>query len=114
MTTCCPHCHRPLWDIRFGQIMTPLKGQIVDSIKAAGNVGITSEQLIAALYRDRRPIKPTCIKSHVDQINDRLASTDYQITSDRRRWFLSNSRKGVAAGRSGITSEGAIAPTNQQ
>ena len=89
MTTGCPHCHQPIAVERFGVRLTPLKASIVDRITAAGDIGVSSVELIGSdLYRDRRPVKPTTIKSHVDQINDLLCGTEWRIFSDRRRWFL--------------------------
>jgi len=86
--TTCPYCHQPLNEIRLGVQMTPLKAAIVDRIKAAGDIGITTSEIIGEVYRDRSPIDPTTIKAHVNQINDLLVATDWHIRSDRRRWFL--------------------------
>jgi hypothetical protein len=88
------HCHQTIGTMRFGVRLPQLKAEIVDRIKAAGDIGVTSVEIIADLYRDRRPVHPTTIKAHVDQINDLLISTDWRIASDHRRWFLS--RKGGA------------------
>jgi hypothetical protein len=74
--------------MRFGVRLPQLKAAIVDRIKTAGDIGITSEEIIADLYRDRRLVSPTTIKAHVDQINDLLSDTDWRIASDHRRWFL--------------------------
>jgi hypothetical protein len=73
--------------------LSALKAAIVDRIKAAGDIGITSEEIIADLYRDRRSVSPTTIKAHIDQINDLLMNTDWRIASDHRRWFLSRRRQ---------------------
>jgi hypothetical protein len=78
--------------MRLGVRLTLLKAQIVDRIKAAGDFGVTSTEIIADLYRDRRPVKPTVVKSHTSQINDLLAETDWRICSDRGRWFLRRER----------------------
>jgi hypothetical protein len=92
MNTCCPFCHQTIGTIRFGVRLPQLKAAIVDRIKTAGDIGITSEEIIADLYRDRRSVSPTTIKAHVDQINDLLMNTDWRIASDHRRWFLSRRR----------------------
>jgi hypothetical protein len=84
----CPRCHQSVDDIRLGVRLTPLKASLFDRIKAAGDIGISTTEIIQAVYRDRSPIKETAIKSHVNQINDLLAGTEWRIRSDRRRWFL--------------------------
>jgi hypothetical protein len=84
----CPHCHQPIREIRLGVQLTPLKAAIVDRIKAAGDIGISTAEIISAVYRDRSPIKPTTIKVHIGQVNDLLVETDWRVRNDRRRWFL--------------------------
>jgi hypothetical protein len=84
----CPRCHQSVDDIRLGVRLTPLKASLFDRIKAAGDIGISTTQIIQEVYRDRSLIKDTTIKSHVNQINDLLAGTEWRIHSDRRRWFL--------------------------
>jgi hypothetical protein len=81
----CPYCHAVE---RFGTRLPALKGEILDCIKAAGDLGISSMEIVHHLYRDRRPVSPTCIKSHTLQINDLLAATDWRIRSEGGRWFL--------------------------
>jgi hypothetical protein len=89
MTACCPLCHQTLGTLRFGVRLPALKAAIVDQIKAAGDLGITSAEVINSdLYRDRRAVGPATIKAHVEQINDLLHATDWRITSDHRRWHL--------------------------
>jgi hypothetical protein len=84
----CPECHQPIHHERFGVQMTPLKAAILDRIRASGEVGVSSIEIIADLYRDRRLVKPSVIKTHAYQLNDLLAATDWRLCSDRRRWFL--------------------------
>jgi hypothetical protein len=86
--TTCPHCHQLINEIRLGVQMTPLKARIVDQIKAAGDIGVTTTEIISEVYPDRSLINPRTIKAHVNQINDLLVATDWHIRSDRRRWFL--------------------------
>jgi DNA-binding response OmpR family regulator len=88
MTPRCSACHQLIPDARFDVPLTPLKATIVDCIKAAGDAGLSSQELLTKLWRDRGPVKTNTIKSHVSQINDALAGTDWHIHSDRRRWFL--------------------------
>jgi hypothetical protein len=73
---------------RLGVRLPPLKAAIVDKIRAAGDIGITSAELVADVYFDRRAVSAATVKAHVFQINDQLVSTDWRIRSDRRRWFL--------------------------
>ena len=84
----CPECHQPIAMTRLGVRLPPLKVAILDKIKAAGELGIASEEIIADLYSDRRAVSVTTVKAHIFQINDQLVSTDWHIRSDRRRWFL--------------------------
>jgi hypothetical protein len=86
----CPHCHQPTGNLRLGVRLTPLKTAIVDRIKTAGDIGVTTGEIVSDLYRDRSAVNPTTIKAHVNQINDLLAETTWRIRSDRRRWFLEN------------------------
>jgi hypothetical protein len=81
----CPRCHQSVDDIRLGVRLTPLKAALFDRIKAAGDIGISTTEIIQEVYRDRSPIKETAIKSHVNQINDLLAGTEWRIRSDGRR-----------------------------
>jgi hypothetical protein len=85
----CPHCHRTE---RVGAPMSALKAAIFDRIRRAGDIGVTSEEIRADVYGDRRPVSATTIKSHVWQINELLVDGDAHITSDRRRWFLERRR----------------------
>jgi hypothetical protein len=93
MTPRCPHCLQLIRSERFGVPMSALKADILDRIKAAGEIGVASDEIIADLYCDRRPVKNAVIKAHVFQINDLLASGDWRICSDRRRWFLRNTAR---------------------
>jgi hypothetical protein len=94
MTACCPLCHQTLGTLRFGVRLPALKAAIVDQIKAAGDLGISTADLINSdLYRDRRAVGPATIKAHVEQINELLLATDWHITSDHRRWTLARRRR---------------------
>jgi len=84
----CPRCHQSVDEIRLGVRLTPLKAALFDRIKAAGDISISTTEIIQEVYRDRSPIKDTAVKSHVNQINDLLAGTEWRIRSDCRRWFL--------------------------
>jgi len=65
-TPTCPTCHQFLGEVRFGVRLTPLKARIVDRIKAAGDIGVSSEELLFALWEEGAV-----------------------TLSDGRRWFLS-------------------------
>jgi hypothetical protein len=85
----CPHCRQVLKTERLGVVLSPLKAGIVDVIKRAGDIGISSIEILGGeLYRDRRRGAQSTIKAHVWQINEALAQTPFIIVSDRRRWFL--------------------------
>jgi hypothetical protein len=84
----CPQCGQTIAAIRLGVRLTPLKAAIFDQIKAAGDLGVTSIEIVADLYRDRRAVAPTTVKAHVNQINDLLVATDWRLRSDGRRWYL--------------------------
>jgi hypothetical protein len=81
----CPFCHSV--EV-LGVRLPPLKAAIFARIKRAGDAGVTSTEIVADLYRDRRPVQPTTIKAHTNQINDLLVATGWRIRSDRRRWYL--------------------------
>ena len=81
----CPYCHSTE---RFGIRLPRLKAAILDYIKRAGDVGATATEVIGDCYLDRRPVKPSVVKSHANQINDLLVGTDWRLRSDGRRWFL--------------------------
>jgi hypothetical protein len=84
----CPYCGQTIHNIRLGVHFPPLKAAIVDRIKAAGDIGVSSVEIITDLYHDRRAVAPSTIKAHANQINDLLASTDWRLRSDGRRWYL--------------------------
>jgi hypothetical protein len=96
MTATCPHCHQPYSQARLGVRLPQLKAEIVDRIRTAGDIGVSSAEIIADLYRERRPVHSATVRNHVHQINDLLSSTNWCITSDRRRWFLSRRRNSHA------------------
>ena len=88
----CPECKQRITTERLGVRLPPLKAAIFDRIKTAGVLGVTSEEIIADLYSDRRTVSATTIKAHIFQVNELLVETDWYIRSDRRRWFLCRGR----------------------
>ena len=89
LPTHCPYCRQPIATARVGVRLSALKAGIFDQVKAAGDAGIaTAELLNSDLYCDRRLVGPAAIKAHVWQINEMLDGTGWRIASDRRRWTL--------------------------
>jgi hypothetical protein len=86
MTACCPFCHQTLGTQRLGVRLPRLKAEIVDAIKAAGDLGISRDELMHTVYRDRSCPSPATIKAHVAQLNDLLAETSFVIRADGRRF----------------------------
>ena len=69
--------------------LPPIKAAIFDAIKASGELGVRSREIInSEIYRDRKKPRTVSIRSHINQINDLLEETDWRIRSDRMRWFL--------------------------
>jgi hypothetical protein len=83
----CPYCRQEVRTERAGVMLTLLKAGIFDTIKASGDIGVSSFEIAhGPLYRDRGPVGITAIKAHVWQINQVIR--DFVIVSDGRRWFL--------------------------
>jgi hypothetical protein len=85
----CPRCQRPCPEIRFGVPLTPLKARIFDAVRRAGPDGIAGDAIIRELGL---PVCRTTLKSHVWQINDRLAESGYRIVG-RGGYRLQSMRK---------------------
>lgn len=68
--------------------MPRLKASLFRAVKAAGDIGISSEELVNTIYPDSSRPQPTTIKSHVAQINNLLMETDFRIASIDKRWVL--------------------------
>ena len=87
----CPYCRQVVRAERCGVLLTLLKAGIFDAIKAGGDIGVTSWEIIhGPAYFDREPVGLEAIKAHVWQINEVLI--DHVIVSDRRRWYLRRRR----------------------
>jgi hypothetical protein len=84
----CRSCGQPIRLQRVGIRLPPLKASMFDLVKRAGDLGISTEELMRELYVERVPPKPNTVKVHMWQINELLVETEYSIVSDRRRWFL--------------------------
>lgn len=76
-------------------MLPPLKQHIYDTIRAAGEIGITSRDLLAVIWEGRRKPKHLAnIRCHIGQINEALVDTNRKIvTHDRRHWVLSTRRR---------------------
>lgn len=105
MMPCCPHCHRPYTTERASVPLPPLKAAIFDAIKAAGEIGISSQDLIGSVYETPRSL--VTIKSHIHQLNDLLDGTGLRIVSERQGrggsgrwapalWRLTRTRRAAA------------------
>lgn len=99
MTTC-PRCRQPIRYERFGIYLPALKSRIVDAIAAAGDLGISADELISTIWGVDRS-NTNCVKSHVQQINEVLYGTGVRITwgrNGRRRglYYLTRGKRAVA------------------
>jgi hypothetical protein len=83
----CPLCGAST-DIVCGVRLPRLKAAILRAIKAAGDIGIGSVELLDAVYPERGKPRRETIKVHVGQINELLVETDFRIVSVGRRWIL--------------------------
>jgi hypothetical protein len=98
----CPKCHQPIKHVRLGVRLTELKAGIFDLIKAAGDVGLSCEELAQFdLWRDttrRRPPTKNTVRSHIIQINQELEGTGWRIVGDHcRPWRWSLVRRRARA-----------------
>jgi hypothetical protein len=99
MNRACPHCGQTLPEVRFGVRLSPLKARIIDAVKRAGPDGIDADVLFWLIFSERR-VKRLTLKSHVYQINDLLAATEYRIDAVRgggRRFRLVHRKMKEAA-----------------
>ncbi len=91
MADCCQHCGQPLKQSCYGVYMPRLKAELLASIKAAGEIGISTAELLTMHYGGKK-VQPSVIKSHVNQINDILIETDYAVFAEGRgphaRWLV--------------------------
>jgi hypothetical protein len=83
----CPTCGAPT-DIRAGVRLPARKVAIFDAIKAAGEIGISSGELMTVVYHDGQERQQSTIKAHVWQINGILEETRFRIVSDGKYWSL--------------------------
>lgn len=81
-------------ETRVGIWLPAVRAAIFDAIKAAGDIGISSQEIIAVVGRPRAV---NTVRVHVFLINDALEETNWRIGSDgagaNRRWFLVKRRR---------------------
>ena len=88
----CPACGQPIM-IRRGVRLRRVPLALFDAIERRP-AGVTTEELARRLYPDvPTPEAVHRVRSHVNQINDRLAETDWRIVNrydlkHGRRYFL--------------------------
>jgi hypothetical protein len=78
VTRRCECCGQPLPEVRLGARLSPLKASIFDAVKAAGAAGIEPDSLFERFIAPRGAARET-LGSHITQINDALAGTDYKL-----------------------------------
>jgi hypothetical protein len=74
----CQYCQQILPEYRLGVRLSGLKARIYDHVLRCGDDGIGAAELTQLTGKNLR-----CIYSHVSQINDALAGTDYRISHSR-------------------------------
>jgi hypothetical protein len=91
--TLCSHCGGRVHEA-LGITLPERKFRLVQAIKAAGDLGISSAELVDALWL--KPVGRATVKSHIHQVNILLAETDFQIVAEGRgphaRWILHRAR----------------------
>jgi hypothetical protein len=69
MSTTCPTCHQPLARMRCGIRLPVLKTRIFDVIKAVGDLGISRDELLFEIHRDRRQPSASTITERFTRAN---------------------------------------------
>jgi hypothetical protein len=71
-----------------------IKAAILDVLASCGEIGAATEEIIGEVYAGRRKPRPSAIKSHIWQINDRLEdeAPEWRIVRDDGRWELRRRR----------------------
>ena len=88
----CPTCGQPIM-IRRGVRLRRVPLALFDMIERR-KAGVSAEELARQLYPDApTPTAIRIVRSHINQINDRLVSTDWRIVNryelkHGRRYFL--------------------------
>ena len=83
-TEFCPTCHQPVPHVmRLGIALTRLKARIFDIISLSGESGISSKDIYDKVWEGN--VNGSTVKSHVNQINDRLVETNWRIVPTNPR-----------------------------
>jgi hypothetical protein len=108
-TSRCPLCGAAF---AGGVRMPARKAAIFHCIKAAGDVGVSSAEILNEIYIDGRMPQLSSIKAHVFQINDLLEETDLRIAGIDRRWVLT--RVSIVSRRCGKMTAGSFRQSNSE
>ena len=86
----CENCGQPLRLHRVGVWLPVVKAAIYDAIHAAGDIGVSVDELRQLdVWRDRKRPGFDGIKSHVQQLNEHyLADVGLRIIRDDRRLYV--------------------------
>jgi hypothetical protein len=91
-TVRCPKCHQPIRFERFGIYLPTRKRRILDAIAGAGSVGIHVDDLIKEVWSHGEDgANAHCVRSHVQQINQRLQG--FRIHIDGGRYFITRQQE---------------------
>ena len=97
----CPYCHQQLRYERAGVMLGPAKASLFDMLKAAGDIGLSSDEIGYQLEREGTGTAGRHnVKSHIWQLRELLEDTDYCIKTDRHHpphWYLVKRGSATAA-----------------
>ena len=71
-------------EVRCGVPMSALKARIFDNIKRGGRNGIDTDILFGIVFDGRKATKDS-LKSHIQQINDRIEDEGWRIVGKKGR-----------------------------
>jgi hypothetical protein len=99
----CVACRQPIRHRRYGVLLPPYKCRLLDMVKAAGSLGISTQEIVDRLGADPTPDafkrKKLTIKANIWQLNAALAGSGYEIAVQSygpgARWVVR--RKGGGA-----------------
>jgi hypothetical protein len=78
----CPHCHKLIGQQRAGIHMSPAKAALFDRLRAAGDLGISAQELADGFYRGRKT--RNCVSQHLKQLADLLEETAWEVACEGR------------------------------
>jgi hypothetical protein len=91
----CPYCNQVLPRARLGVALPPFKARIVDLVTQGGRDGIATDDLLALVYDGTRMWNGArsgtsygALKTHIQQINERLAPVHYRIINSSGMYRL--------------------------